>query len=98
DFGLGISAPMPRRSSNSNAAPRRTGGSKVRQSAIRNPQSAIARLDWPAIKLFAMDVDGVLTDGTVRISSDGSEAKSFSILDGHGLRKLERAGVITAWI
>ncbi len=45
-----------------------------------------------------MDVDGVLTDGTVQISSDGSEAKAFSILDGHGLKKLERAGVITAWI
>ena len=37
------------------------------------------------IRLFAMDVDGVLTDGTVRISSDGSESKSFSILDGLGL-------------
>lgn len=45
-----------------------------------------------------MDVDGVLTDGTVQIFSDGSEAKAFSILDGHGLKKLERAGVLTAWI
>jgi 3-deoxy-D-manno-octulosonate 8-phosphate phosphatase (KDO 8-P phosphatase) len=45
-----------------------------------------------------MDVDGVLTDGTVHISSDGTEAKTFSILDGMGLRKLERAGVVTAWI
>ena len=45
-----------------------------------------------------MDVDGVLTDGTVHISSDGSESKAFSILDGHGLRKLARAGIITAWI
>lgn len=45
-----------------------------------------------------MDVDGVLTDGTVHISSDGSESKAFSILDGHGLRKLAGAGIITAWI
>lgn len=45
-----------------------------------------------------MDVDGVLTDGTVLISSDGSEAKSFSILDGHGLRQLASAGILTAWI
>jgi 3-deoxy-D-manno-octulosonate 8-phosphate phosphatase (KDO 8-P phosphatase) len=45
-----------------------------------------------------MDVDGVLTDGTVLISSDGTEAKRFSILDGHGLRQLARAGVVTAWI
>jgi 3-deoxy-D-manno-octulosonate 8-phosphate phosphatase (KDO 8-P phosphatase) len=45
-----------------------------------------------------MDVDGVLTDGTVAISSDGTEAKSFSILDGLGLKRLERAGIAVAWI
>ena len=45
---------------------------------------------WARVRLFAMDVDGVLTDGTVHISSDGSEAKAFSILDGHGLRRLAR--------
>lgn len=45
-----------------------------------------------------MDVDGVLTDGTLRISSDGTETKIFSILDGMGLKRLEKAGVVTAWI
>jgi len=45
-----------------------------------------------------MDVDGVLTDGTVQISSDGTEAKSFSVLDGLGLRRLEKAGIAVAWI
>jgi 3-deoxy-D-manno-octulosonate 8-phosphate phosphatase (KDO 8-P phosphatase) len=45
-----------------------------------------------------MDVDGVLTDGTVRVFSDGSETKTFSILDGMGLVKLARAGVAVAWI
>jgi 3-deoxy-D-manno-octulosonate 8-phosphate phosphatase (KDO 8-P phosphatase) len=45
-----------------------------------------------------MDVDGILTDGTVQISSDGTEAKSFSILDGMGLKRLEKAGIATAWI
>lgn len=54
--------------------------------------------DWSAIRLFAMDVDGVLTDGTVSISSDGTEAKVFSILDGMGLVRLNRAGVAVAWI
>ena len=58
----------------------------------------IPRSRWAAIRLFAMDVDGVLTDGTVQISSDGSESKGFSILDGMGLRLLDRAGIITAWI
>jgi 3-deoxy-D-manno-octulosonate 8-phosphate phosphatase (KDO 8-P phosphatase) len=59
---------------------------------------AVSRRRWAAIRLFAMDVDGVLTDGTVQISSDGSESKGFSILDGMGLKRLERAGVVTAWI
>jgi 3-deoxy-D-manno-octulosonate 8-phosphate phosphatase (KDO 8-P phosphatase) len=53
---------------------------------------------WAAVKLFAMDVDGILTDGTVLISSDGSEAKKFSIIDGLGLKRLEQAGVAVAWI
>lgn len=61
-------------------------------------KSALPASRWGKIKLFAMDVDGVLTDGTVAISSDGTEAKSFSILDGHGLKQLEKAGVIVAWI
>jgi 3-deoxy-D-manno-octulosonate 8-phosphate phosphatase (KDO 8-P phosphatase) len=61
-------------------------------------KTAIAPARWAAIRLFAMDVDGVLTDGTVQISSDGTEAKSFSILDGLGIVRLNRAGVAVAWI
>jgi len=53
---------------------------------------------WAAIQLFAMDVDGVLTDGTVCISSDGSESKRFSILDGMGIVRLNKAGLSVAWI
>ena len=45
-----------------------------------------------------MDVDGVLTDGTVAIASDGTESKNFSILDGMGLVRLHKAGVAVAWI
>ncbi len=66
--------------------------------SFRLPLRSIARTRWAGIRLFAMDVDGVLTDGTVSISSDGTEAKSFSILDGMGLKQLERAGILTAWI
>ena len=45
-----------------------------------------------------MDVDGILTDGTVAIHSDGTEAKIFSILDGMGLVRCRKAGIILAWI
>lgn len=58
----------------------------------------IAAARWARIRLFAMDVDGVLTDGTVLVSSDGSESKAFSVLDGLGLARLRDHGVILAWI
>lgn len=53
---------------------------------------------WAAIRLFAMDVDGVLTDGTVEIYSDGTESKQFSILDGMGLVRLHKSDIAVAWI
>ncbi len=65
---------------------------------IENRRSKISRSAWAAIRLFAMDVDGVLTDGTVRIASDGTESKSFSILDGMGIVRLHKAGIAVAWI
>ena len=68
------------------------------RSAIRNPKSRISKARWAAIRLFAMDVDGVLTDGTVTISSDSAESKNFSILDGMGIVRLHQAGVAVAWI
>ncbi len=49
-----------------------------------------------AIKLLAMDVDGVLTDGTIVVSADGTETKLFNVLDGHGIRLWQRAGLKVA--
>lgn len=50
------------------------------------------------IALLALDVDGVLTDGTVYYSAEGETLKAFNIMDGLGLRMLERAGIRTAII
>jgi len=50
------------------------------------------------IQLLVVDVDGVLTDGSLIINSDGSESKSFSTLDGHGLRLWRRAGLKVAFL
>ena len=62
------------------------------------PKSKIPSVAWAHIRLFAMDVDGILTDGTVRIASDGTESKSFSILDGMGLVRLIKNDLTVAWI
>ena len=63
-----------------------------------NRKPGVRKSDWANVRLFAMDVDGVLTDGTVAVSSDGTESKRFSVLDGLGLARLLKAGVIVAWI
>ncbi len=48
------------------------------------------------IRLFVMDVDGTLTDGTITYGADGSELKSFHARDGAGIQLLARAGVVPA--
>jgi 3-deoxy-D-manno-octulosonate 8-phosphate phosphatase (KDO 8-P phosphatase) len=50
------------------------------------------------IQLLVVDVDGVLTDGTITINADGSESKSFNSLDGHGIRLWQRAGLKVAFL
>lgn len=50
------------------------------------------------IRLLALDVDGVLTDGRIHYTDSGEEMKSFSILDGLGIKLLRRSGIIVAII
>lgn len=45
------------------------------------------------IKLLLLDVDGVLTDGTLIYSGSGEESKTFNTQDGFGLRLLREAGI-----
>jgi 3-deoxy-D-manno-octulosonate 8-phosphate phosphatase (KDO 8-P phosphatase) len=61
-------------------------------------RKTITRKAWGRVRLFAMDVDGILTDGTVTISSDGTESKEFAIIDGLGLKLLRELGLELAWI
>jgi 3-deoxy-D-manno-octulosonate 8-phosphate phosphatase (KDO 8-P phosphatase) len=46
-----------------------------------------------AIRLILLDVDGVLTDGTVLIHGDGTESKSFHIRDGAAIVLAQHAGI-----
>ena len=50
------------------------------------------------IKLLAMDVDGVLTDGGIIVHDDGSESKRFHVHDGAWIRVWQRRGLKTAII
>lgn len=45
------------------------------------------------VKLLLLDVDGVLTDGTLLYSSTGEEYKAFNTQDGFGITLLHQMGV-----
>ncbi|SEF53279.1 KdsC family phosphatase [Billgrantia desiderata] len=50
------------------------------------------------IRLLALDVDGVLTDGRLYFQADGVEIKAFHTQDGLGIKLLRRAGLQVAFI
>lgn len=47
------------------------------------------------VRLVIFDVDGVLTDGGIYLMPDGAEVKRFNVLDGTGIKYLDRAGIRT---
>ncbi|WP_100638664.1 KdsC family phosphatase [Marinobacter salexigens] len=51
-----------------------------------------------AIKLVALDVDGIMSDGKIYFSASGDELKGFNILDGLGLKHIMAAGITVAVI
>lgn len=50
------------------------------------------------VRIAFFDVDGVLTDGSLYFSESGETLKRFNTLDGHGLKLLQKAGIIPAVI
>ncbi len=61
-------------------------------------QMAGKKANLSEIKLLVLDVDGVLTDGTLIVNADGSESKNFNVLDGHGIKLWKRAGLKVAFL
>jgi len=61
-------------------------------SSERDAVTARAR----AVRLAVFDVDGVMTDGTLYIGPEGEAFKAFNILDGHGVKMLQSAGIAAA--
>jgi len=69
------------------------------QADIGNPVSVFARGTagydnrLRQVKLLLLDVDGVMTDGSIVYSDSGAEIKSFHVKDGAGIRLLGEAGI-----
>ena len=60
------------------------------------PESLLAKA--AQIRLIALDVDGIMSDGKLYFSATGDELKAFNILDGLGLKQLIAAGITVAVI
>lgn len=50
------------------------------------------------VRLLILDVDGVMTDGSIILDNKGNELKSFHVRDGHGIKMLQGSGVEVAII
>ncbi len=48
------------------------------------------------IRMLILDVDGVMTDGSIIMDRHGDELKAFNVRDGHGIKLLQRAGIRVA--
>ena len=66
------------------------------------PTSGAVKVDLRAraerIRVLALDVDGVLTDGGLRFDTQGDAGKTFSVRDGFGLTLLREVGIELAII
>ncbi len=58
------------------------------------PGAALAR----QLALLVLDVDGVLTDGSLYYGARGEQLKVFNVQDGHGIKLLQAAGITVAII
>ncbi len=76
------------------------------ESKLRS-QSTPAGVVWPEdirelrlsqVKLLALDVDGVLTDGGLYYTESGEELRKFNIKDGQGIKLLMQLGIEVAII
>lgn len=70
---------------------RRLAREKEEQTANPQRQRLLARAE--PIRLLLLDVDGVLTDGTLLYGEQNAESKAFHTQDGFGLRLLREAGI-----
>ncbi|CAK8714157.1 3-deoxy-D-manno-octulosonate 8-phosphate phosphatase (KDO 8-P phosphatase) [Candidatus Electrothrix aarhusensis] len=71
---------------------------KREQPILRSNAWRTAMMRAKKAKVLLLDVDGVLTDGTLFYSGASEEIKGFNTLDGFGLRLLRDAGIAVGLI
>mgnify|MGYP001470701525 CR=1 FL=1 len=58
----------------------------------------VSKKKLAGLKILAMDVDGVLTDGSLNLSKDGEIFKRFDVKDGLGMSVAQRQGLEIVFI
>jgi 3-deoxy-D-manno-octulosonate 8-phosphate phosphatase (KDO 8-P phosphatase) len=53
----------------------------------------IDKIDFSKINFILLDMDGVLTDGSLLYTSDGDTIKVFNVYDGHGIVRGHELGL-----
>lgn len=71
---------------------------RVKSPSVIKRINAEVRERVERVKILALDVDGVLTDGRLFYNDDGTESKAFDVRDGHGTKMLKQAGIETVLI
>ena len=67
--------------------------SQERASNLDNPENRLLLAKAEPVQLLLLDVDGVLTDGSLIYTEDGVEGKAFNTQDGLGIRLVQKAGI-----
>lgn len=67
--------------------------SQEKERSQDSPEQRILFTKAEQLRLLLLDVDGVLTDGSLLYSENGVETKSFNTQDGLGIRLVQKAGV-----
>lgn len=60
---------------------------------MKKSNAADIRRRAEKINVLLLDVDGVLTDGSIIMDDRGTESKHFNVRDGHGIKMILRSGM-----
>lgn len=71
---------------------------RIKPPSVLKRLNAEVRARVERVKLLALDVDGVLTDGRLIYHDNGAESKAFDVRDGHGIKMLKQAGIETVLV
>ena len=71
---------------------------RTKESRQTDPQRELAIAKAKNIRLLLLDVDGVLTNGSLLYTGQAEESKAFNTQDGFGIRLLREAGIDTGII